>query len=96
MEIAVMPGTNRQIEALMRALDPRIADLERAILTGAAGARATTLEDLWARRRALRLLVHSRRVEAAEPVVDFEKWRDGNGAIHLCAMPNEWPRKLAR
>lgn len=91
-----MLGTNRQLEALMRGLDLRIADLERAILQGTAGLSASVLEDLWARRRSLRLLVVNRRIEAAKPVVDFQKWRNGNGAIHLCSIPDEHQRKLAK
>jgi hypothetical protein len=90
-----MLGTNRQFEALILGLDARIANLERAILAGTAGSNALMLEDLWARRRSLRLLVLNRRVEAARPVVDFQKWRDGNGAIHLCALPKERPRRFA-
>jgi hypothetical protein len=90
-----MLGTNRQFEALMLGLDARIADLERAILAGIAGSNAATLEELWARRRSFRLLVLNRRAEAAKPVVDFQKWCDGNGAIHLCALPAERPRKRA-
>jgi hypothetical protein len=90
-----MLGTNRQFEALMRGLDARISALERAILVGTAGPNASMLEDLWARRRSLRLLVLNRRVEAAKPIVDFQKWRDGNGAIHLCTLPQERRRKLA-
>jgi len=90
-----MLGTNCQFEALILGLDARIAKLERSILQGAAGSSATMIEDLWARRRSLRLLVLNRRVEAAKPLVDFQRWRDGNGAIHLCAGPQERPRKLA-
>ncbi len=90
-----MLGTNRQLEALMLGLDARIADLERAILAGTAGSNAAMLEDLWTRRRSFRLLVLNRRAEAAKPVVDFQKWRDGNGAIHLCALPAERARKRA-
>jgi hypothetical protein len=90
-----MLGTTRQFEALMQGLDARISDLERAILAGKAGANAGVLEDLWARRRSLRLLVLNRRVEAAKPVVDFQRWRDGNGVLHLCAMPKERARHLA-
>lgn len=90
-----MLGTNRQFEALIHGLDARIASLERSILAGTAGSSAATLEELWARRRAFHLLVLNRRVEAAKPVVDLQKWRDGNGAMHLCAPPKKRSRKLA-
>ena len=53
------------------------------------------LEELCARRRSLRLLILNRRVEAAKPVVDFQTWRDGNGAIHLCAAPLGGKRKAS-
>lgn len=91
-----MLGTNDQFEALIRGLNVRIADLERSILEGTARWNASMLQDLWAHRRSLRLLVVNRRVEAAKPVVDFQKWRTGNGAIHLCAMPSERLRRLAK
>jgi hypothetical protein len=90
-----MLGTNRQFEALMLGLNLRIANMERAVLAGAAGSSASMLEDLWARRRSLRLLVLNRRVEAAKPVVDFQRWRDGNGALHLCVYAEETSRKMA-
>ena len=90
-----MLGTNRQFETLMLALNGRIANLERAVLSGTAGSSASMLEDLWARRRSLKLLVLNRRVEAAKPVVDFQRWRDGNGALDLRAHPEERSRKIA-
>jgi glyoxylate carboligase len=91
-----MLGTNGQFESLIRSLDARIASLERQVLQGTAGASGAVLDELWARRRSLRLLILNRRVEAAKPVVDFGKWRDGNGAIYLCAGTITQPRKLAR
>lgn len=79
-----MLGTNAQFESLIRRLDSQISRLERSVLQGTGGAAAVMLDELWARRRSLRLLILNRRVEAAKPVVDFQKWRDGNGAIYLC------------
>jgi hypothetical protein len=90
-----MLGTNRQFEALIHGLDARIANLERSIVAGTAGSSAATLEGLWARRRSFHLLVLYRRVEAAKPVVDFQTWRDGDGAIDLCTLPTRRSHKRA-
>ncbi len=79
-----MLETNRQFEALIRNLDVRIAGLERLVLESGNGPDGSKLEELWARRSSLRLLILNRRVEADKDVVDFQKWRDGNGAIYLC------------
>jgi hypothetical protein len=94
-EMAVMLGTNRQFEALMLGLNVRITNMERAVLAGTAGSSAAMLEDLWARRRSLRLLMLNRRVEAAKPIVDFQRWRDGNGARHLFTDTEETSRQMA-
>jgi len=81
-----MLGTNGQFESLIRTLDSQIARFERAVLKGDARV-APQLEELWARRRSLRLLLLNRRIEARKRIVDFGRWRDGNGAIYLCAAP---------
>jgi len=90
-----MLETNGQFESLIRSLDSQIAKLERSVLQGTAGRAGTMLDELWARRRSLRLLILNRRVEAAKPVVDFQKWRDGNGAIYLCVAPLGAKRKAS-
>ncbi|HZS84998.1 MAG TPA: hypothetical protein VFA50_19130 [Stellaceae bacterium] len=88
-----MLGTNRQFEGLIRTLDSQIGKLEQSVLHGGDGRVGPVLEELWARRRSLRLLILNRRVEAAKPIVDFQKWRDGNGAIYLCTAPLGAKRK---
>lgn len=90
-----MLGTNRQFEALIRSLDAQIGKLERSVLSGTAGRSGAMLDELWARRRSLHLLIINRRVEAAKPIVDFQKWRDGNGAIYLCVAPFGGKRKAS-
>jgi hypothetical protein len=80
-----MLGTNRHFESLLRGFDGQIANLERMLIHGdGAASGAPTPEDLGRRRRAVKLLILNRRVEAAKRVVDFQKWRDGNGALFLC------------
>jgi hypothetical protein len=90
-----MLGTNRQFEALIHSLETQIAKLEHSVQLGTAGRAGAMLEELCARRRSLRLLILNRRVEAAKPVVDFQTWRDGNGAIHLCLAPSGGKRKAS-
>ena len=90
-----MLGTNRQFEALIHSLETQIAKLEYSVRQGTAGRAGAMLEELCARRRSLRLLILNRRVEAAKPVVDFQTWRDGNGAIHLCVAPLGGKRKVS-
>jgi hypothetical protein len=81
-----MLGTNRQFETLMRHLDGQIIGIEQLLVNGASPAAATPeLDELWRKRRALRLLLLNRKIEAAKPVVDFTRWRDGNGALYLCS-----------
>jgi hypothetical protein len=90
-----MLGTNRQYQSLLRQVDGQIGSLERAIAHGQApGRTAPALEELWARRRALKLLLLNRKVEAAKRVVDFQRWRDGNGAVHLCDGPAQPDRRV--
>jgi len=85
-----MLGTNRQFQTLLRHLDGQIAGLEHRLVNGvAAGEAAPQLEDMWQKRRALKLLLLNRRVESAKSVVDFQRWRDGNGALYLCAAACE-------
>jgi hypothetical protein len=92
-----MLGTNRQFETLLHHLDGQIAGMEGMLVHGAAGDDAAPrLEDMWQKRRALKLLLLNRKLESAKPVVDFQKWRDGNGALYLCAATFEQPSGRAR
>jgi hypothetical protein len=87
-----MLGTNRQFQTLIRHLDTQIAGMERVLVNGASGGSAgPALEELWRKRRTLNLLLLNRKIEAAKPVVDFQKWRDGNGALYLCAAGSDAP-----
>lgn len=80
-----MLGTNQQFDALVGQMDRQIGGLERALLDGKATTTAApALEELWAKRRAVKLLLLNRRIEAAKRVVDFNRWRDGDGALYLC------------
>jgi hypothetical protein len=89
-----MLGTNRQFQTLLRHLDAQISGMERVLVNGASsGAAAPALEELWRKRRTLHLLLLNRKIEAARPVVDFQKWRDGNGALYLCAAACDTPAK---
>ena len=90
-----MLGTNRQFEALIDRIETQITKLELSVREGSAEREAAMLEDLCARRQALCLLLLNRRVEAAKPVVDFETWRDGNGAIYLGIAPPGGNRKAS-
>jgi hypothetical protein len=81
-----MLGTNRQFESLLRTLDHQIVVMEKLLVQGRSPVGvASSLEELWSHRRMLKLLLLNRRIEATKPVVDFQKWRDGNGALYLCA-----------
>jgi hypothetical protein len=92
-----MLGTNRQFETLLRHLDSQIAGMERMLVNGSpAGNAAPALEDLWQKRRTLKLLLLNRKIEAAKPLVDFGKWRDGNGALYLCAAACDAPGKKSK
>jgi hypothetical protein len=84
-----MLGTTRQFEALLRHMDAQIAGMERMLIAGDAAVAARSLEDLWQKRRALKLLLLNRKVEATKPLVDFTRWRDGNGALYLCVEAGE-------
>lgn len=89
-----MLGTNGQFQSMLWQIDGQICALERAAADGESpGRTAPALEELWARRRALRLLLLNRKVEAARKVVDFQRWRDGNGAIYLCVPPPSPPKR---
>jgi hypothetical protein len=91
-----MLGTNREFQLLLRQVDSQIAALERAVAQGEAPGRiGPALEELWAQRRALKLMLLNRKVEAAKKLVDFERWRNGNGALYLCATSTA-ERKRAR
>lgn len=79
-----MSGTNRQIKTALRAVEQQIPHLEAAILVeGRRPDLAGGLSELWARRRILRQYLRTRRDEAQKDVVDFLKWRDGDGARQL-------------
>jgi hypothetical protein len=81
-----MLGTNRQFESLLRTLDQQILVMEKLLIQGQApSGLASSLEELWSHRRMLKLLLLNRRIEATKTVVDFQRWRDGNGALYLCA-----------
>jgi hypothetical protein len=54
------------------------------------------LDELLKRRQMLKLLMLNRQIEASKSVVDFQKWRDGNGAIYLCAARFQEPVMRAR
>ena len=89
-----MLGTNRQFETLLHHLDNQIAGMERMLVNGAtAGTAAPQLEEMWQKRRALKLLLLNRKIEATKAIVDFQKWRDGNGALYLCAAVCEEPKR---
>jgi hypothetical protein len=91
-----MLGTNGQFQSILCQIDSQIGALERAVEGDETpGRMAPALEELWARRRALKLLLLNRKVEAARKVVDFQRWRDGNGALYLCSPPPP-PSKRAR
>jgi hypothetical protein len=89
-----MVGTNGQFQSILYQVDSQIGALERAVADGdTPGRMAPALEELWARRRALKLLLLNRKVEAARKVVDFQRWRDGNGALHLCTASRTPPQR---
>ena len=91
-----MSGTNGQFQSILCQIDNQIVALERAVADGEMpGRTAPALEELWARRRAVKLLLLNRQVEAARKVVDFQRWCDGNGAIYLCS-PLPLRRKRGR
>ena len=75
---------NRQLRTALESVERQISPLEAAILTeGRSADLATTLAELWAQRRLLRQLLRVRTIESRKPVVDFRKWRDGDGALQL-------------
>jgi hypothetical protein len=79
-----MIGTNKQIRTVLDGVERQIPHLEAAILVeGRQPELATGLAELWARRRLLRQFLRVRTIEAKKDVVDFRKWRDGDGALQL-------------
>jgi hypothetical protein len=75
---------NGQLRTALESVERQISPLEAAILTeGRSAELATNLADLWAQRRLLRQLLRVRTIESRKPVVDFRKWRDGDGALQL-------------
>jgi hypothetical protein len=78
-----MLGTNREYESMIQDIDCKIAERERAMLSGPLVAgTAATLSDLRDTRQTIRMLLLNRRVEASKRVVDFARWKDGNGALY--------------
>src|SRR5689334_20089856 len=78
-----MLGRNRDYEAMIADIDRKIDERERAMLSGrlVAGA-AASLSDLRETRQTIRMLLLNRRVQAAKRVVDFARWKDGDGALY--------------
>jgi hypothetical protein len=80
-----MLGSNKHFETLLHSLDTQITTMENLLGQSApASGLASSLEELWAQRRSFKLLMLNRRIEASKRVVDFHRWREGNGALHLC------------
>jgi hypothetical protein len=89
-----MLGTDAQLKSLIRRLGIRIAALEQS--ASRSGPMTVLLEELSTQRQSLRLVLINRRVEAAKPVVDYQKWRDGDGALYLCFGTTERRRSVGR
>ena len=78
-----MLGRNRDYEAMIADIDQKIDERERAMLSGRLVAgTAATLSDLRETRQTIKMLLLNRRIEAAKRVVDFARWKDGNGALY--------------
>jgi hypothetical protein len=78
-----MLGTNRDYESMVQDIDHKIADRERAMLSGRLVAgTAATLSDLRETRQTIKMLLLNRRIEASKRVVDLARWKDGNGALY--------------
>ena len=76
--------TNKQLKSALADVEREIPAIEAAILeAGRQPELATGLAELWARRRLLRQCLRVRTVEAKKDVVDFRKWRDGDGSLQL-------------
>ena len=76
--------TNKQLKSVLAEVEREIPAIEAAILEeGRQPELATGLAELWARRRLLRQCLRVRTVEAKKDVVDFRKWRDGDGSLQL-------------
>jgi len=76
--------TNKQLKSALAEVEQEIPAIEAAILEeGRQPELATGLAELWARRRLLRQCLRVRTVEAKKDVVDFRKWRDGDGSLQL-------------
>jgi hypothetical protein len=91
-----MLATNRQFQSLLWQVDSQISAMEHSAARGEAKGRVfPAIEELRGRRRALKLLLFNRKIEAAKTVVNFHRWRDGNGALYLCTTPPA-RRKRAR
>jgi hypothetical protein len=91
-----MLGTNRQFQSLLCQVDSEISAMEYSAARNQGESRVfTAIEELRGRRRALKLLLLNRKIEAAKTVVNFHRWRDGNGALYLCTT-SPTRRKRAR
>lgn len=78
-----MLGTNRDYQTMVEEIDHKIADRERAMLSGRLVAgTAATLSDLRETRQTIKMLLLNRRIEASKRVVDLARWKDGNGALY--------------
>ena len=89
-----MHRTNRHFETLLQTLERQIPRVEAALVKGSSSSQlADGLAELWARRRIVKLLMLNRRVEASKKVVDFRRWRDGDGALYLLAERGERVRE---
>ena len=89
-----MHRTNRHFETLLQTLERQIPRVEAALVKGSNSSQlADGLAELWARRRIVKLLMLNRRVEASKKIVDFRRWRDGDGALHLLAERGERVRE---
>jgi hypothetical protein len=74
--------TNRLLETILGHLDDYVSWIEQSPFDASSDA---VLDDLVQKRAGLKLLLGNRKIEADKPIVDFQKWRDGNGALYLCA-----------
>jgi hypothetical protein len=78
-----MLGRNRDYEAMIADIDRKIEERERAMLSGRLiGGAAASLSDLRETRQTIRMLLLNRRIQAAKRVVDFARWKDGDGALY--------------
>lgn len=77
-----MIGTNGDLEQMQRVLDREIMRLQE-LSVNARGRRwvSRQLQAVCCQRVAVSTALTNRRVEAANKVVDFRRWFNGNGAL---------------